>query len=341
METKMVKCPYCGQLFKHSNPHHTKKCLTEYIKNLTEEQKEDFRKSYIDDGLSLPDMVKKYSLPYSHLQKILPAIGITLRNLKQAANMSGKKEKYEKSMMEHFGCKHNFMRECSSRKEWEDRLLKEEGITNVFQRKEVIEKIKETMLERYGEDGIYYNRVKGSTLEYWIDKLGEEKGIEHFNEICYEKGKANKYEYYIETYGEEEGLRRWKKKIYDCSKWTYNNGLNDTCAKLLDKNNIIYEREFKILKDNGRFYSYDFKIQNLLIELNGTYWHCSPKRYQPNDLVRFPNNHFILAKDKWEYDKQKCLYAESKGYKIISIWEDEFNEEKLLEILKKYNYGSC
>ena len=79
----------------------------------------------------------------------------------------------------------------------------------------------------------------------------------------------------------------------------------------------------------------------MLIELNGVYWHCSPKRYKPNDLVKFPNNHFILAKDKWEYDKQKCLFAESKGYKIITIWEDEFCEEKLLKILKKYNYGSC
>ena len=335
-----IKCPYCGELFDRSNPHHTKKCLAEFIKNLTDEQKEDFRKSYIDEGLSLPDMVKKYSLPYRHFQKILPAIGIILRNVKEANNMSGKKEKYEKSMIEHFGCKHNFMKNCISRKEWEKRLYEEEGITNVFQRKEVIEKIKSTMLEKYGEDGIYYNRTKGSTLEYWIEKLGKEEGIKHFNEICYEKGKANTYNYYIEMYGEEEGTKKWQEKMLAiCG--AYNNGLNDNCAKLLDKNNIKYNREFKIIKENGRFYSYDFKINNLLIELNGIYWHCSPKRYQPNDLVRFPNNHFILAKDKWEYDKQKCLFAESKGYKIVTIWEDEFCERKLLQTLKEYKYGNC
>lgn len=337
---KIIKCPYCNESINSNNSFHIKKCLTEFIKNLTEEQKEDFRKSYIDEGLSLPDMVKKYSLPYSHFQKILPAIGITLRNVKEATNMPGKKEKYEKSMIEHFGCKHNFMKDCSSRREWEKRLYEEEGITNVFQRKEVIEKIKTTMLEKYGENGIYYNRTKGSTLEYWIEKLGKEEGIKHFNEICYEKGKANTYNYYIEIYGEEEGAKKWQEKMLAiCG--AYNNGLNDNCAKLLDKNNIKYNREFKIIKENGKFYSYDFKINNLLIELNGMYWHCSPKRYQPNDLVKFPNNHFILAKDKWEYDKQKCLFAESKGYKITTIWEDEFCEQKLLKILKEYKYGNC
>lgn len=341
METKLKICPYCGQTFKRSNSHHTKICLEEFIKKLTEEQKEDFRRSYIDEGLSLVDMSKKYSLPYYHLQKILLAIGITLRNLKESVNMPCRKKKYEDTMIEHFGCKHNFMKECSSRKDWENRLLTEEGITNVFQRKEVIEKIRKTMLERYGEEGLYYNRVKGSLLEYWIDKLGKEKGIEYFNDICYKKGNSSRCQYYIDTYGEEEGIKKWKKKIEDCSKWTYNNGLNDICANFLNKNNIIHEKEFKILKDNGRYYSYDFKINNLLIKLNGTYWHCSPKKYKANDLVKFPNNHFILAKDKWEYDKQKCLFAETNGYKIVTIWEEDFSEKELLNILKKYNYGNC
>ena len=86
---------------------------------------------------------------------------------------------------------------------------------------------------------------------------------------------------------------------------------------------------------------YDFKIGNILIELNGIYWHCSPKIYKPNDLVKFPNNKFILAKDKWKYDEEKCKFAEKRGYKIITIWEDEFNEEKLLTLLKENNYGNC
>ena len=124
-----------------------------------------------------------------------------------------------------------------------------------------------------------------------------------YNEICFNKGKSNRLEYWIEKYGEEEGTElfqnRFKNRIYG----NYN-GLNNKCAEILDKNNISYEREFKIGKENS-FYAYDFKIENLLIELNGIYWHCSPKLYNADDIVKFPNNLLIKAKDKWEYDARK------------------------------------
>ena len=64
------------------------------------------------------------------------------------------------------------------------------------------------------------------------------------------------------------------------------------------------ESEFKIFKNNG-YFAYDFKIGNLFIELNGMYWHCSPKLYNAEDIVKFPNNLLIKAKDKWEYDARK------------------------------------
>ena len=56
-------------------------------------------------------------------------------------------------------------------------------------------------------------------------------------------------------------------------------------------------------------------------------------------MVRFPNNKFIKANDKWDYDKQKYEYAKSKGFETIVIWEDEFNEDLLLKILKENHYG--
>ena len=294
---------------------------------------------YEKEGLSLVQMSKKYELPYSQVQRILSSLGVKLRNLKEAINMPKCREQYKQTMLKNYGTTHNFNKDCESRKKWEKRLLDEEGITNVFQRKEVIDKIKETMSERYGEDGIYYNRAKGSTLEYWIDKLGKEKGVEHFNKICYEKGKSNRYEYYIEKYGEIEGVKQWQERLKQLvhKNFTYQIGLNKKCYDILDKNFIKYEKEFKIFKENTqRYYSYDVKIDNLLIELNGIYWHCSPKRYKPNDIVSFPGNIFIKAKDKWEYDRIKKETAEKEGYIVETIWEDEFSETKLLEIINKY-----
>ena len=338
-ENNFIICPYCDEKIKKGNQWHVKQCRRKFLEDLPEKVKQKMINDYEKEGLSLVQMSKKYELPYSQLQRILSSLGVKLRKLKEAVNMPKRKEQYTQTMLKNYGTTHNFNKDCESRKKWEKRLFEEEGITNVFQRKAVINKIKETMTERYGEEGIYYNRAKGNTLEYWIDKLGEEKGIKKFNEINYGKGNSNRYEYYIEKYGDIEGQIQWKKRIEQLShnKFTYQIGLNKLCYEILDKNSIIYEKEFKIYKESThRYYSFDVKIENLLIELNGVYWHCSPKKYKPNDLVRFPGNHYIKAKDKWEYDRIKKETAEQKGYIVETIWEDEFNETKLLEIINKY-----
>lgn len=347
METKkynyLIVCSFCGKEIKKGNQWHIKKCREEYLKNLTEEQKQEIINDYINEGLSIVQMSKKYNLSYSQIKYILSLLGVKLRKLKEAINMPKRKEQYTQTMLKNHGTTHNFNRNCESRKKWEKRLFDEEGIVNVFQRKEVIDKIKDTMINRYGEGGIYYNRMKGNTLQYWINKLGKEKGIEKYNEICYKKGNSNRYEYYVEKYGEIECDIQWKKRLEQLShdNFVYQVGLNKRCYKILDNNSIEYQKEFKIYKESThRYYSFDIKIGNLLIELNGVYWHCSPKRYQPNDIVRFPGNIFMKAKDKWEYDKIKKEAAIKKGYIVETIWEDEFNEAKLLEIINKYNNGN-
>lgn len=339
--TKEYFCPFCGQIIKKGNGWHIRKCIKNYVDNITEEEKEKIKNLYIVEKRSLVELSEILKLPYSNLQKILPILGIELRNIKEACNTSRRKEKYEKTMMEHFGTKHNFDKNCSSRKKWEKRLFEEEGITNVFQRKDVIEKIHNTMVERYGENEWKLQRSKSSDINYYIEKYGKEKGIIEWNRVCFEKGKSGKKEYYIEKYGEEKGIEKWNERLKKIAKgFTHNNGLNEKCSKILTENKICFEKEYPLASEKHNYF-YDFKIGNVLIELNGLYWHCSPKIYKPNDLVKFPNNKFILAKDKWKYDEEKCKFAEKRGYKIITIWEDEFNEEKLLTLLKENNYGNC
>jgi len=58
----------------------------------------------------------------------------------------------KKSWKETCGSNHNFSKHSSSRKKWESRLKKEEGINNVFQREEVKEKSKNTHLKKLGVD---------------------------------------------------------------------------------------------------------------------------------------------------------------------------------------------
>ena len=334
MESKTMTCPFCGKIIEKGNGWHINQCIKKYINELSDERKQEII-DYYNDGHSMIDMSKFLNLSYSLSAKILKRLGVETRNLKEAANQKFRKEKYEKTCLEHFGTPHNFSKDCSSRKEWERRLLEEEGITNVFQRESVKAQIKKTLLDKYGEDGLFEIRSKGNYIEYYIEKYGEEKGREYFEWVKQRKGAANRKEYYIEKYGKELGEIKWKERI---SKLGLNyhryTGFNDKCAEILDKHNFKYEREFNLQTEN-RNYFYDFKLGNLIIELNGIYWHCSPKKYQANDLVKFPNNVFIKAQDKWNYDKEKCEFAQSKGFKTITIWEDEFNEELLLNILKE------
>lgn len=334
MDGIMIKCPYCGEEIKRGNGTHIRKCFLEYVKNFDEIE---FKRLYLDEEKSIVDLTGIYNLPYPQIQKLLSYYNIPTRSVAEACRTKTRQKKYEGTMMRNYGTTHNFNKDCSSRQKWEKRLLETEGIVNVFQRKEVKEKIKATMLEKYGEDGIFFNRSKGNYLWYYIEKYGEEEGTKKFNEILKRKSEVNSKEYYVKKYGEERGSEEWFKHLERIGKSCKNNyGLNKKCEDVLQKYNIEYKAEY-FLPSDKHGYLYDFLVGNLIIELNSVYWHCSPKKYKSTDIVKFPHGKLIKAQDKWDYDKEKADSARSKGYNVEIIWEDEFSEEKIIEVLKKYD----
>ena len=86
------------------------------------------------------------------MQNILKRLNIPLRNIKEATKTSTCRNKYKQTCLEHFGTEHNFSKNCPSRKQRENRLLETEGITNVFQRQTVKDKIKKTLYTNFGEN---------------------------------------------------------------------------------------------------------------------------------------------------------------------------------------------
>lgn len=336
-DKKTAICPFCGEIYKLGNWHHTKNCFEKWYKNQNiEELKNKFYNEYVVKEKSILTISKEFNLSYGNVECILKRLNIKKRTLSEECSTNTIKEKRKKTNIEKYGVEHNFCKNHPSRKSWEERLLNEEGITNVFQRESVKKQIQKTMLEKYGEEGIYEIRTKGSTLNYWIDKLGKEEGIKHYNEICFNKGKAGRKSTYIEMYG-DEWQQKWNERILNFTKngkrgYT---GLNDKFEKLLKRNEIKYEREFVLPKSDYSFYSYDFKVNNVLIELNGLYWHCSPKKYKANDLVKFPGR-IERASNVWKRDKDKKEFAENIGYTVITIWEDELKlvKNKIINFLK-------
>lgn len=88
--------------------------------------------------------------------------------------------------------------------------------------------------------------------------------------------------------------------------------INNEFANLLKSNNIEFEREFALKQ-----FSYDFKIENALIEIDPTYTHNSTKGPYFNKHYTNPKQH--------DYHLNKSNIAQENGYFCIHIfdWDDK------------------
>jgi very-short-patch-repair endonuclease len=106
--------------------------------------------------------------------------------------------------------------------------------------------------------------------------------------------------------------------------------LEYTFASILESLNVEFTHQYHV---DG--FEYDFYIPsiNTLMEIDGDYWHANPIKYTEDTL----NN---MQKKNLGLDKLKNQLAESKGYKLIRLWENDIVNnrlsciDRLLSILK-------
>ena len=74
---------------------------------------------------------------------------------------------------------------------------------------------------------------------------------------------------------------------------------------------------------------------NLIIEYNGDYWHCNPKKYRKDYFNKKKSKY---AWELWEYDQDKLDLVKTKGYNIEVIWESDFKSDRTIieKIINKY-----
>lgn len=234
-------------------------------------------------------------------------------------------------------------------KETRDRIAennkeKHNGLANSYQWEETKNKIKQTKLDRYG-DAEYRNRekieetclAKYGTKSYMSTTEFKEKakevclkeyGVDHFmkvpkiinklkekNHAKYgrdwymgsEKFKEQAKEWCLNTYGVEYNCQR--KDVRDKSK--AKSKLNTQWKEYLE----LEEEEFSI-----KNYSYDFKKDNILIEVNPTITHNSTISIFKDDTPKDPL-----------YHQNKSKLAKENGYHCIHIWDwDEPIKIKML-----------
>jgi len=65
-------------------------------------------------------------------------------------------------------------------------------------------------------------------------------------------------------------------------------------------------------------YLADLLKDNIIIEVNGDYWHCNPVIWKENDIHPFKK---VSAKNIWEHDRKRKEHLQSLGYTVYEIWE--------------------
>jgi very-short-patch-repair endonuclease len=96
--------------------------------------------------------------------------------------------------------------------------------------------------------------------------------------------------------------------------------------KMLKNNfhNMEIQKEKQIFINNKKYVTdICFPNEKIVIEYNGDYWHCNPEKYKPDYFHTIKN---MTARQIWDYDKQKKKNLENANYKVIIIWENDFQK---------------
>ena len=253
------------------------------------------------------------------------------------------KQKREQTCLNKYGVKHNWQKPEIKEKVKQNSLEKY-GTTNPMNGL----KAKQTKLERYGNEN-YNNRKKYK--ETWNNKSNDEK--QHIREktqatciIRYggpspfsSENVKNKFKNNFKTkYGYDSPFKtpEIQEKIKNTNMQKYGvpwNCMTEQCknsqggiisqvnkrfAKLLEINNIKFEQEYAL--ENKL---YDFKVGNVLIEINPTYTHNS------TIAPYFSKNAIPTPKD---YHLNKSLVAQKHGFRCIHVFDWD-NVNKIINLL--------
>lgn len=105
---------------------------------------------------------------------------------------------------------------------------------------------------------------------------------------------------------------------------------------------FVSEARSKFLRFNkalGRIYSPIPDIfsegKKFVIEIYGDYFHANPVKYKENDLFKLWGGN-KTSKEIWAKDSIRRLHIESFGYRFLTIWESEINNNCYQDKINKF-----
>lgn len=116
--------------------------------------------------------------------------------------------------------------------------------------------------------------------------------------------------------------------------------VNDFLEHIQEQENVYTyrNRQFCIWSDllaSPLFYDITCSKRKKIIEYNGDYWHCNPKKYNGDFYVKQAN---CTATKIWERDALKTLTAKNRGFDVFTVWESEYDDDsdRIIEDILKW-----
>jgi hypothetical protein len=167
-----------------------------------------------------------------------------------------------------------------------------------------------------------------TSLPDYIIRYGEILGRQKYNQRNKKIGESNKLDYYIQKYGKKEGQKIWENRFSFYKKYLgpSKSKASERISSLLDEIDIEYTSEKPInVIDKTYIVDYYLEKENVIIEFFGDYWHCNPKKFDPDYY------HKILKKtasEKWLEDKVRLdlIQRNVLNCSILIVWEDSIIE---------------
>lgn len=201
------------------------------------------------------------------------------------------------------------------------------GVDNIFQRKDIVEKIKLRNKNRTYEpfSVAHKKKIGEGTKQRWSDpsyRLRTSLAIK------------------VATNSESEKLRRSEKMSkqmqdpeFQALVWNSHKNrltkLHQRIRKELNLEMLGFVSEQRV----GCYWVDELCIERkIIVEINGDYSHANPKLFHSDALIRFPGQSF-LAREKWEQDKRRTNNLIRKGYQVLIIWESD----DLVDIASRLN----
>lgn len=306
-----MHCPFCKNRLNRHDGLHIYRCK----KNDKNLNKNEIKFKYI--SFNFPVISNKNTLFNEYVIK-----SKSLPDIKKEFNINYKNVLF---LLDYHDIKKRTMRVSSkqiSSKKYKKTCINKYGVDNVSKLRFIKDKKNKDKPIDLNFNNDKYLKIQDMIMSknFDIDKNTDPKIINDIRKLY-----KSYYKYWLDLSDEQKDYLMGK--VYS--------QIESKITGCLDRLNVSYIKRFIL----GKKY-FDIKIKNLLIDVNSDYWHANPDVYEENYKIDF-----LFKKVKssyiWNMDNNKKIIAESIGYRVLYIWENDIkdkNENELTEYIMKLIY---